>query len=628
MNNPSSNTSLDQVSSLREAALSTLRAKRRKPGLEKASLSRPPPPDSIQLDYGQEESHQPTPKPTPSCLPKIVASSSAKQLESVPEDVHMREEGEISEEEDIPPAPPAPKETPKSPVEDAKPPSANPISAARRFSAASKDLSQTTTQSRRSSEPSLVSPQSTRHRSATPGAHLSAVHLALLALDEKHVRPGIQMTQQQYDTAKDIVLDLLGWGVPPEYLVECGLSRELVFYVFAELNLRLPRNLDTTGLIPYTPEAMLTARQAAATATQVEAPISSPIQTSSPIKAGNDNDVSVSYISQPAESPSSPAAMSTISSHSLHDIEMQRRQELLARKRAVLASRKSKQPSTTNLPTAPPADSAPPESTSAVSPDVDTFLESISASKAVDVPASTSSSERATSLPKSDDAMDVDDIPGLGGLHVIERTMSPTNQLEALQLMSPSKEQSRSVKSPDCTMPSFTGSSHSAIEKSDSVSSVGSSSSQSMIMDGQARRGTKRPVASDFVDLDTSTRLPTTNGKYNHGSTHYHHHATRRAGAIDFGSVNNGHRRCVIDLSDSEDEFRSEDNVWRRSKRSSFNTPGSSSTPPVIPTAPINPGVVKEPSLLEMEIERMKELIAKKELDRLRKLAVLLFHHS
>ena len=56
------------------------------------------------------------------------------------------------------------------------------------------------------------------------------------------------MNQEQYDTAKDIVLDLLGWGVPPEYLVDCGLSREIVFYVFLELNLRLPANLDVSGL--------------------------------------------------------------------------------------------------------------------------------------------------------------------------------------------------------------------------------------------------------------------------------------------------------------------------------------------------------------------------------------------
>ena len=61
------------------------------------------------------------------------------------------------------------------------------------------------------------------------------------------------MTQAQYDAAKDIVLDLLGWGVPPDYLVSCGVSREIMFYVFTELNLRLPANFDATGIPPYPP---------------------------------------------------------------------------------------------------------------------------------------------------------------------------------------------------------------------------------------------------------------------------------------------------------------------------------------------------------------------------------------
>lgn len=61
------------------------------------------------------------------------------------------------------------------------------------------------------------------------------------------------MTQAQYDAAKDIVLDLLGWGVPPDYLVSCGVSREIMFYVFTELNLRLPPNFDASGITPYPP---------------------------------------------------------------------------------------------------------------------------------------------------------------------------------------------------------------------------------------------------------------------------------------------------------------------------------------------------------------------------------------
>ena len=59
----------------------------------------------------------------------------------------------------------------------------------------------------------------------------------------------------EYDTAKDILLDLLGWGVSPEFLVDCGLTKTLVFYVFTELNLRLADNFDSSGIISYNPES-------------------------------------------------------------------------------------------------------------------------------------------------------------------------------------------------------------------------------------------------------------------------------------------------------------------------------------------------------------------------------------
>jgi len=74
----------------------------------------------------------------------------------------------------------------------------------------------------------------------------------------------------------------------------------------------------------------------------------------------------------------------------------------------------------------------------------------------------------------------------------------------------------------------------------------------------------------------------------------------------------------VIDLSDSEEE--TEDMLRLASehgleKGSSLPTPGSSATPPIAP-----PGI-KEPFQLELEIQRMKELIAMKERERLKKLA-------
>ncbi|KAF8531495.1 hypothetical protein JB92DRAFT_2850524 [Gautieria morchelliformis] len=63
------------------------------------------------------------------------------------------------------------------------------------------------------------------------------------------------MTAQEFSEAKMIILDLLGWGVPSEYLLGCGLAREAIYYAFTEMNLRLPRGLDTDGIVPYDPPA-------------------------------------------------------------------------------------------------------------------------------------------------------------------------------------------------------------------------------------------------------------------------------------------------------------------------------------------------------------------------------------
>jgi len=52
------------------------------------------------------------------------------------------------------------------------------------------------------------------------------------------------VTPRQLDQAKDIVLDLLGWGVTPEYLVDCGVSSQAIYRIFGDLRLRLPKNID------------------------------------------------------------------------------------------------------------------------------------------------------------------------------------------------------------------------------------------------------------------------------------------------------------------------------------------------------------------------------------------------
>jgi hypothetical protein len=56
------------------------------------------------------------------------------------------------------------------------------------------------------------------------------------------------VSQEDLDHAKSLVLDLLGWGVTPEYLVECGVSTSAILRIFGDLKLRLPYNLEDRTL--------------------------------------------------------------------------------------------------------------------------------------------------------------------------------------------------------------------------------------------------------------------------------------------------------------------------------------------------------------------------------------------
>ena len=51
------------------------------------------------------------------------------------------------------------------------------------------------------------------------------------------------VTEDELDRAKSVMLDLLGWGVTPEYLVDHGVSPGALVRIFGDLNLRLPANL-------------------------------------------------------------------------------------------------------------------------------------------------------------------------------------------------------------------------------------------------------------------------------------------------------------------------------------------------------------------------------------------------
>ncbi|KAG6884677.1 hypothetical protein C0993_009020 [Termitomyces sp. T159_Od127] len=68
-------------------------------------------------------------------------------------------------------------------------------------------------------------------------------HVSSLAIDS-HLSP---VSEEELELAKDVVLDLLGWGVQPEYLIECGISSHAIYRIFTDLHLRFPTNLSYFG---------------------------------------------------------------------------------------------------------------------------------------------------------------------------------------------------------------------------------------------------------------------------------------------------------------------------------------------------------------------------------------------
>ncbi|CAE6470943.1 unnamed protein product [Rhizoctonia solani] len=85
-----------------------------------------------------------------------------------------------------------------------------------------------------------------REKTPRPPSTLDTLNIPSSNMIEapKYVRPGLNMTARDLDEAKHLILDLLGLGVTPEYLVDCGVSPQCLAVCFYELNLRFPLNLD------------------------------------------------------------------------------------------------------------------------------------------------------------------------------------------------------------------------------------------------------------------------------------------------------------------------------------------------------------------------------------------------
>jgi hypothetical protein len=59
----------------------------------------------------------------------------------------------------------------------------------------------------------------------------------------------IAVTFQQFNQAKQLILDLLEYGMTPEDIAEIGVSRRLVVYALRELKIRLPRNIACDDIV-------------------------------------------------------------------------------------------------------------------------------------------------------------------------------------------------------------------------------------------------------------------------------------------------------------------------------------------------------------------------------------------
>lgn len=401
----------------------------------------------------------------------------------------------------------------------------------------------------------------------------------------------------EYESAKDTILDLLGWGVDPEYLTDTGLSREVIFYVFTELRLRLPRNLDPTGLIPVfsIAESSLTSGNPSQAYTAPNTPntrsnAAMPPPPSLPPRYEPPS-VSSSRISHPSlpQKPAPPTLLSVLSETraiqrqnrqsappptrtdsppmpqpsartdirdsgpetggsdaNLHEMEQRRKQELIARK-AAIASRKNKAAVHTAGVPAP-------------SSSVDTSMHDVHAVADTDPAASVDAFLSSIESPTPDkdavpahfrrhgspEAMEVEDIPGLSGHEkpVVSRSsyndhpsrQSSTGQ-SAFDEPPPTSTESNDSRPSDLMDVSF-----------DSVDMVDEIPGTIDYM----RRGVKRPIASDFVDFEGIPPRPHTSNGYSNGPP-----SMRRKATNSFASVS-GMRRCVIDLSDSESDGEGE----------------------------------------------------------------------
>ncbi|KAH9065484.1 hypothetical protein EDB87DRAFT_1679949 [Lactarius vividus] len=671
-----SSSATDPAQLLRQAALSSRKLKRRKLDSNPiTSLPRPLPRSivtipSIALDYGPEEPSSTTSTegrppsttfvpvqpstPTRSLAhtspPRRDASSGAAPQTSLSDDLSTREEGEISESEDTPFQLPPVSTTISGVVYHTRAESTGFVQSP--FGSRSPSLKTEDTY-RHATPPSVSRRLSVEAPPLTlkMQAPLESFRLEtpLYVLDTHHVRPGLSLTQRQYDTAKEVILDILGYGVPPEYLIDCGLSREIIYYVFTELNLRLPNNLDIVGIPPYPPPP-----DVIASILQSQPSYSLPSASLEDSSVVDDAAVRPTLSPQLHDhSPQVPASAShessllALSESTLAAMERQRKQELLARK-AVQESRKRKEP----VPFAAAEPSTSPTTATSTGVDVsagasavsvEDFLNSIGppltdgANPRQDLTPENESEDMEAYSPGSADGFERnsppdDDQP----MPLVDRTsMPPFSEDASLPISASVSEANFSFEQEKVKTSVLTNKTPQILENLPTRSrSDGMLAPPSTRDDGYdsrrssstpqpnapiPRRGTKRPVAADF-DSDPAPKVYTppvlsrtgSGAGLNYGGGYYPNphvrHRTNGVAAGGFASLNST-RRCVIDVSDSEDEASEEElspatSLSRRSQSGAQSTRHDSAL------------------ALEMEIERMRKMIREREELKLRKQAM------
>ncbi|KJA17448.1 hypothetical protein HYPSUDRAFT_46393 [Hypholoma sublateritium FD-334 SS-4] len=619
----------DPVEHLRAAALSTLKSKRRKPVPVKPSVAiqsqKPPPAESLQLDYGLDENvggDVTTP------LKNEPPSLSQSKLPTLDDEGHSREEGEISEGEDISMTVPSilPIHQLPAPTKSEKSENLEPQDEER---SATSEAPLTTSPEAVPSVIKLPTPTPTlMERISEPvytdvkqeerGDSMVFADRVSDDVDMQHVRPGLALTQEEYDSVKVIVLDLLGWGVDFKYLFESGINKSLLYYVFNELNLRLPNDFDMTGIVLYTPEAITEAQQASASMTSPPAPNTSSL---SPEIVRLPKPSLSSRLTTPPPTSVLTQAMGSPVDSDLHDMERRRRQELVARKAAAQASRKTKRSDHGKMFVITTSDGAQENDTNSLIPaeTVDDFLNSLGPVQNLKL----SITDNTHPLPEMKDDMEVDSTPEQKQL--IESDPEKAIQRHASSDRSFSEPPPLSSEAPPTSV--------------SSTSTTFSPVTSAFVLDTEApppariqpvRRGTKRPVASDFVDFDSSPRKHNSFRHTEHINGNGQLNAIPRRVPTSTSFHNIGaSRRCVIELSDSEEEGgpqSSAQQLYEESarQRKELNRQGKQILYPS--PAPFKASDAMSPAALaqkESEIRKMRELIAQREEEtRLRKLAM------